>query len=93
MTENQSHKLKRILYRSWHRGCKETDILLGDFAKEIGTELSQHDLDQFEALLSEQDWDIYNWINGNIPAPSPYCDGLIERIRLFQMQKFETHSV
>ena len=27
-TENQ---LKKIIYRAVHRGCKETDFLLGDF--------------------------------------------------------------
>ncbi len=66
----QDSRLKRLLYRSWHRGCKETDTVLGQFAEaNLGT-LPAPILDSFELLLDEQDWDIWNWLTEkNSPKP------------------------
>ena len=42
---------RRILFRSWHRGMREVDLLLGRFANaEIGN-LSDDELDAYEVLL------------------------------------------
>lgn len=64
-------RLKRLLYRSWHRGCKETDIVLGNFAERHLQALAPEMLDTYEALLEENDWDIWGWITGE-DAPEPY---------------------
>ncbi|MBL0317884.1 MAG: succinate dehydrogenase assembly factor 2 [Alphaproteobacteria bacterium] len=88
MTENNDTKIKRILYRSWHRGCKETDILLGDFAKANLTAMSPDDISCFEQLLDEQDLDIYSWINHPELIPVAYQQ-MIATIKRFQEQRFE----
>ena len=42
---------RQILYRSWHRGMREMDLIMGRFADaEIG-ELSEEDLAEFERLI------------------------------------------
>ena len=68
----QTERLKRLLYRSWHRGCKETDIVLGQFADAELGRLSTPVLDTFEQLLEEQDADIWAWLTGK-SMPGEYA--------------------
>ncbi len=61
---------KRILYQSWHRGCKETDVVLGPFAEIFLPDCSEAELAAFVALLDEDDWDIWHWITHH-PQETP----------------------
>jgi antitoxin CptB len=78
-TENQ---LKKIIYRAVHRGCKETDFLLGDFFVANKNNLSELGLDLCEKFLNEDDMLIYDWILEKIPTEIIY-QSLIEKIRKF----------
>lgn len=78
-TENQ---LKKIIYRAVHRGCKETDFLLGDFFVANKESLSDLGLDLCEEFLEEDDMLIYDWILEKIPTKIIY-QNLIEKIRKF----------
>jgi antitoxin CptB len=72
--------IKQLLYRSVHRGCKETDFLVGEFAK---SELNKiNDLDLFGEFLEEDDVKIYDWILEKIEIPKNYS-GIITSIREF----------
>lgn len=66
------NRLKRLRYRSWHRGCKETDIVLGPFADSALDGLDKGLVDRYEALLDESDSDIWNWLAGREDAPEAY---------------------
>ncbi|MBM9595743.1 FAD assembly factor SdhE [Roseitranquillus sediminis] len=55
--------------RSWRRGIKEMDLILGRFADARLAAMSGEELDGYEALLSENDHDLYAWIAGRAPAP------------------------
>lgn len=70
----REHRIKRLIYQSWYRGCKETDILLGGFAKAHLTELDDAGLDSFEALLGEHDADVYAWLTDTKPVPPHFKD-------------------
>jgi antitoxin CptB len=78
-TENQ---LKKIIYRAVHRGCKETDFLLGDFFVANKEGLPELGLDLCEKFLEEDDMLIYDWILEKIPTEIIY-QNLIEKIRQF----------
>lgn len=67
----QSVRLKRLHFRSWHRGCKETDLILGHFADSGLAALDATELDLYERLLEENDADIWNWLTGK-EAPVEY---------------------
>jgi antitoxin CptB len=55
---------RKILFRAWHRGMRETDLIMGRFADaEIGT-LSEAELDLFELLIEVLDRDLLSWITG-----------------------------
>lgn len=60
---------KRALFRSAHRGMRETDVLLGAFARRHLEALSETQLRRFEALLEELDIDLFDWITGKKAVP------------------------
>ena len=61
---------KRLLYQSAHRGTKESDLLLGAFAAAHLDGLTPAQLDRYEALLDENDRDIFDWISKRAPPPA-----------------------
>ena len=63
---------KQIRYRCWNRGTRESDILLGSFADGHIDSLSDGDVLDFAALLSNSDADIYDWLSGHTPVPKEY---------------------
>jgi len=65
-------RLKRLTYRSWHRGCKETDQILGRFADARLETLQPLFIDAYEQLLDEDDADIWNWLTGKTEIPEQY---------------------
>ena len=62
-------RIQRLKFRSWHRGTREIDLLLGSFADAHLDGFSAAELGQYEALLSESDPDLYNWITGSEAVP------------------------
>lgn len=74
--------VKRLRYRSWHRGCKETDLVMGSFAERGLSTLSVEAMERYAALLEEPDWDIWNWLVEKTPTPPHYAD-LIAALRQY----------
>ncbi len=72
-SESQEHRLKRLRMRSWRRGIKEMDIILGGFADERLDSLSADELDAYEVMLSENDQDLYKWVSGALPMPPTHA--------------------
>lgn len=66
-------RLKRLRYRSWHRGWKETDLILGQFADENLDKMDAATVDIYEKLLDENDADIWDWLVGKLtPKDAAY---------------------
>lgn len=62
-------KIKKLKYQAWYRGCKETDKILGPFAREFLDDFSDKEMLEFEQILEFQDVDIYDWLSGKKPTP------------------------
>lgn len=79
--------LKRMRMRAWRRGTKEMDLILGPFADEVLPALDASLRQAFEALLAENDHDLYGWVTARIggaaqegaTGPAHY-GALLERI-------------
>jgi antitoxin CptB len=69
MTEPMDIRRKRLLFRSWHRGTKEADLLLGSFAERHLAAFTPEQVDRYEALLAADDSDLLDWISGRAAAP------------------------
>lgn len=78
-----SPRRKRIHFRAWHRGMRETDLILGRFADAHIAELSEEELDQFEALLAEIDRDILAWLTGEAEVPAEVATPLFLKLAAF----------
>jgi len=80
VTETRETRLKRLKMRSWRRGTKEMDLILGRFADTALAGLDAAALDDYECLLEENDWDLYYWVTGAREVPDRHR-GLIDRLR------------
>jgi len=71
-TEILETKRKRLHMRSIRRGIKEMDIILSAFSEAHLAGLDAAALTTYDALLSENDHDLYQWVTGQVREPEPY---------------------
>lgn len=76
MGETRETRLKRLKIRCWRRGIKEMDMLLGAYADGPLGALDDADLAAFEALIEENDHDLYAWISGLAPVAPAHAPAL-----------------
>ena len=72
MSEPHETRLKRLKMRSWRRGTKEMNMILGPFSDARLATLDAGTLDTYEAMLSENDQDLYQWVSGQAEAPERF---------------------
>ena len=53
---------KKLSIRSWRRGTKELDLILGRFSDENISKFEKFELELYEQLLSNDDHLIYSWL-------------------------------
>ena len=71
---------RKALFRSWHRGMRENDLILGRFADRRIDTLTAAELEQYEALLEVPDADLQKWVTGEKPVPAVYDTELFREI-------------
>lgn len=79
MAETAEARLKRLKMRSWRRGTKEMDLVLGPWADAYLAELTEPDLAAFESLLAENDQDLMSWMLGQ-SSPPPELAPMLNRV-------------
>ena len=77
------NRRKRILYRGWHRGMRELDLILGSYLDFHIASISDEKLDELEILLDIPDSELYNWLSGNVSIPAIWRDSLFTDILQF----------
>jgi antitoxin CptB len=80
IVENLETKRKRLIFRSWHRGTKEMDQILGSFANKYVPEFSESELDLYEQLLENSDPEMYDWICGRVDVPANKNSVILEKL-------------
>lgn len=75
---------RRILFRCWHRGIREMDLVLGQFAEEQIATLSDEDLDALELIMAEEDNDLVKWVTGAEPVPARMDIPMFVRIAAYR---------
>ena len=82
---------RKILFRSWHRGLREMDLLMGQFADaEIGN-LSEEELSDFELLIEVPDRDLLGWLTGEHEVASNYDTPVFRRLKAFHTHASPIH--
>ncbi len=74
MTESPEARLKRLSMRSWRRGTKEMDLVLGPYADAHLAQMDEATLATYDALLNENDQDMASWVMGQTAAPAAFAD-------------------
>lgn len=80
-------RIKQLKFRAWRRGFREHDFLMGTFADEFLETLDETGLNNFDALLMEQDWDVYYWIIGQMEAPNEFQTPILSQLQTFASLK------
>jgi antitoxin CptB len=78
---------KRLLFRCWHRGTQEIDLIFGTFAERSLTGFSAAQLDRFEALLDCTDPDLFDWVTGSDAPPPEHDHDVMRMLRDSHCQK------
>jgi antitoxin CptB len=79
-SEGLDQRQRKLLFRSWHRGIREMDLILGGFADAAIATLTDAELDQYEHLLELQDADLLSWFTGTSPVPTAFDTPLLKKI-------------
>jgi antitoxin CptB len=83
-SEGLSDRRKRLLFRCWHRGTREMDLILGRFADAHIATLTEAELDELERFGELPDPDLYAALSGAGPIPAEFADGIFKRIQAFR---------
>lgn len=75
---------RRLYFRSWHRGTREADLMLGRFADVHLTHFSADQLDRYAALLEKSDPDIYDWLTDRAPVPPAVDTDVFKLLKSFK---------
>lgn len=73
MTESPEARLKRLSMRSWRRGTKEMDLVLGPYADVHLAQMDEATLATYDALLNENDQDLASWVMGQVAPPTAFA--------------------
>ena len=82
-TESLSIRRRKLHFRSWHRGMREMDLILGAFADAAIAGLTAAEIEQYEQLLELPDTDLLAWFTGEKPVPEEMQAGIFPRILAF----------
>jgi antitoxin CptB len=74
---------RRIKFRTWHRGMREVDLILGRFADANIDGLADPELAAFEALLDVPDPELLAWVTGEMAIPADHDSPLMRRLIAF----------
>lgn len=80
MPETLEIRRKRLRYRSWHRGTKELDLLIGGFAARHLDKFDEGELDQFEAIMDANEHEIYAWLTGKAEVPDEHNNDVMHQL-------------
>lgn len=84
MSETREHRIKRLKMRSMRRGIKEMDLILTAYGDAHLAQMSEVELDRYDALLEENDQDLYQWVTGQVAVPDAFGALIAEISQTFQ---------
>jgi len=87
MTERSSEGLdvrrRKLLFRAWRRGVRETDLIVGRFADAFIDKFDERALDEFEKLIEVPNAELYAWVAGETAIPADYDTAVLRQLRTF----------
>jgi antitoxin CptB len=90
-TDGMDPRRKKILFRAWHRGMREMDLIMGRFAEQSLDAMSDVELDIFEQLIEVPDRDLLAWITGREATPENYDTAVFRALKAFHTHDKPVH--
>jgi antitoxin CptB len=84
MSETRDARVKRLMWRSHHRGIREMDILMGGFASERLAMMDSAQLTEFEDIIDIPDQQLLAWVTGAEVPPEERNRGLLAELLNFR---------
>jgi antitoxin CptB len=84
-SEGLDLRRRKLLFRAWHRGMREMDLIMGGFADATVEQLDDRALTDFERLIDVPDRDLLAWITGEVSVPPDFDSALFRSLRDFHL--------
>jgi antitoxin CptB len=78
---SSENRRKRLLFRAQRRGFKEVDLIFGAYAQGALAGMDEASLDQFEALLTAPDQEVYAWLRGAAVVPAEHDNAVFAGLK------------
>jgi antitoxin CptB len=89
-SEGLDVRRRKLLFRSWHRGMREMDLIMGRFADAALAQLTPAELADFEQLMEVPDRELLAWVTGEAAVPADHDTALFRRLRDFNHRRERT---
>jgi antitoxin CptB len=85
-SEGLDVRRRRLLFRSWHRGLREMDLIMGRFADHAIEGLAETDIAELERLMDVPDPELLAWVTGQEAVPPDYDGPVFRQMRDFHLR-------
>jgi antitoxin CptB len=82
-SEGLDVRRRKLLFRCWHRGMRELDLIMGRFADNAIEDFTADELAEFERLIEVPDRELLAWVTGETDVPAAHDTALFHRLRDF----------
>jgi antitoxin CptB len=83
-SEGLDERRRRLLFRAWHRGMREVDLITGRFADAHIGSLTEAEVDEFEKLMDVPEPELLAWVMGVELTPAQFDTPVFRRMRDFR---------
>jgi antitoxin CptB len=77
---------RKIKFRSWHRGMREMDLIMGRFADALVDTMAPGELDDYERLMETPDPELFGWVLSERPPSADHDSAMLRRLRAFHRE-------
>jgi antitoxin CptB len=74
---------RKLKFRSWHRGMREMDLIMGRFADACVDAMGPAELHDYERLMETPDPELFGWVLADEPPSADVDSPMLQRLRDF----------
>jgi len=79
-SDGLDERRRRLLFRAWHRGMREVDLITGRFADAHLASMTEDELDEFERLMHVPEPELLAWVMGGHETPAEFDTALFRKM-------------
>jgi len=83
-SDGLNERKRRLLFRAWHRGMREVDLITGRFADAFIVDMSEAEVDEFERIMDVPEPELLAWVMGARETPAAFDTALFRKMRDFR---------